>query len=297
MGQKLGGDNILAEKDIVFYKSFSYGFQMVYDFNFHESDSVIRFLKASYPKRAMTHFLASNHYWWILASGEDNEKTRALFKEALEKMISSISKDKKEILYHEELFIKISNFAFKARLELLEYNFIRSVLYLDDCVHYLKKSFGHEGEYPVYSLTSGLYNYFSDYGTRTYPVLYPYFLFAPKGNIKQGIGQLEAASKSTNVFLKTEGQYFLMKIYLETRKEPLKALPYALVLTHRSPENLCYQYMLLKIYLDSDNFPMAKKQLEVLNFQALMNSSLTANQKTYYLKQAQENMKEYYKKK
>src|SRR6202007_2633622 len=93
-------------------------------------------------------------------------------------------------------YYAIMAYAYKARLELLDKNYFSSVSNLNNCTSILKYSFGKEEQYNWFYLTSGLYNYFIEWGKQNYKVLSAYTILYPKGDLKKGLSQLQLASKS-----------------------------------------------------------------------------------------------------
>ncbi len=270
------------------------GFEYIYNFEFVKADSLIGVMRKKYAMQPMTYLLSANYFWWMIISGEDNAVNRLRFRQDLDLANTILKSQPSDSLSNEELFILINTYSFKSRLELKQKNYLKGMYYVNDCIRYLKTSFGKEDEYEPFLFTSGIYNYFCDFGMQNYPVLYPSLLFLPEGDMKLGLKQLEKVSKSKEMLLSNEGTYFLLKIYLEMEKEPSKAVDYAEVLVNRHPNNIVYQYLLFKALISGDNYPQASKQLEAVNRAALTNPKLTPSQKEHFLKMAKEDLRGYF---
>lgn len=283
-----------AKASSALFTQVNQGFEYIYNFEFVKADSLIGVMRKKYAMQPMTYLLSANYFWWMIISGEDNEINRLRFRQDLDLANTILKSQPSDSLSNEELFILINTYSFKSRLELKQKNYLKGMFYVNDCIRYLKTSFGKENEYEPFLFTSGIYNYFCDYGMQNYPILYPSLLFLPEGNMKLGLQQLEKVSKSKEMLLSNEGTYFLLKIYLDMEKEPSKAVDYAEVLVNRHPNNIVYQYLLFKALISGDNFPQASKQLEAVNRAALTNQKLTLSQKEHFLKMAKDDLRSYF---
>jgi hypothetical protein len=174
---------------------------------------------------------------------------------------------------------------------LLHYKIISAIAKLDECIKYFKLSFGNEAKFAPFSLTSGLYNYFVAYATDTYPITVPYFMFYPKGDIVKGLAQLSVASISPDIILNTEGNYFLMKIYFEQRKNFVIAKAYSRNLVAKYPKNLLYQYFYFSILNKGGEKIAAQNQIKVLMKQAYENKQISQKQRNYFINMAEKEIK------
>jgi hypothetical protein len=201
--------------------------------------------------------------------------------------VASVKANNKTSLTNEEVFVFINLYAFRVRLDLLHYKILSAVLKLDECIKYFKLSLGNEPKYVPFNLTSGLYNYFVAYATDKYPIVVAYFMFYPKGDIVKGISQLTVSSQSQDIIMNTEGNYFLMKIYFEQRKNNIIAKAYAKNLIAKYPKNLLYQYFYFSILNKGGEKPAAQAQLKTLMKQSYANTQITQKQRNYFITMAQ----------
>jgi len=267
------------------------GCDLIYRFNFSKADSLVNNLKLTHNNEPETYLLSANYYWWQIISGEDNPKNRKNYILNLE-IASQKIKDKNE---DEKLYALINIYAFKARIEGLNKNYLRAFSHINQSIDNIEKSFGREEKFEYFYLTSGLYNYYGATAEKHYPVLIPYLAFLPKSNKEKGLGYLNKCIVSKDVILQTEGNYFLMKIFMEENK-PAKALNYADFLTGNYPSNLLYCYYRFKLFLDSNHKENAMKMLTALNVETIKNKqNLTESQQKHFLNLAKRDLEIYYK--
>ena len=268
-------------------------FEALYNFEFSRADSLIQKLKAGYSDFPETHLLATTYYWWLIVSGEDNSDNRKLYKKEIEKTLQLLNEKDNNFLSNEDIGNYINAYAYKTRIELFNHQLISGFVHLNNCIGYLKKSFEKENEYELFYFTSGLYNYFTAYSSKEYPYLRPYLVLHPKGNMEKGTTQLFSAYKSSNVLIKTEATYFLMKIFFEREQDYTKAEFFAKNLTEKYPDNLIYQYYYYTIFLVQDKKEAAIQQIAKLTASAESNVQLSEKQKKHFIEMAQDDLRKY----
>ena len=220
----------------------------LYEFRFLDADSIITSLEIDHPNHFLSAIARSQYHWWRIISQKDSPILRKNYLESLEIA-------EKKILEHfnklnpsnEHVFYLINIYAFRARLDLLNHNYIKALGHLRKSLDYIKVSLNKENEYNHFLLTSGLYNYTIGYGQDKFPFLKIYSFWIPKGDVLQGIKLLEKAARGNDELIKTEANYFLMKIYLEMENNLSLALPYAKWLVDKYPDNIIYVYHYYKI--------------------------------------------------
>lgn len=279
--------NTSADVKPYVYKAFQY----IYNFEFKKADSVRTIVNKSFPGAPYTHLLNANYYWWRIISGEDAPENITNYNNVVSSAVAAVKGNKKASFSNEEIFVFINLYAFRVRLDLLHYKIISAITKLDECIKYFKLSFGNETKYAPFSLTSGLYNYFVAYATDTYPITVPYFMFYPKGDIVKGLAQLSSASVSPDIILNAEGNYFLMKIYFEQRKNFVIAKAYSKNLVAKYPKNLLYQYFYFSILNKGGEKAPARTQLNNLMKQAYDNKQLSQKQRNYFINMAEKEIK------
>jgi len=266
-------------------------FQHIYNFEFQRADSIRQKLVKTNPFSPFTYLLNANYYWWQIIAGDDSPSNVSTYNSIVANAVSLVNSRKNTSLSDEEAFVFINLFAFRVRLELLHYKIFSAVSKLDDCIDYFKMSLGNESRYAPFYLTSGLYNYFVSYANDNYPIVSPLFLFYPKGDVVKGISQLNTASQSKDIILNAEGNYFLMKIYFEQRKNNLIAKSYSNNLVVKYPNNLLYQYFYMSILKKSGDKTNALVQKKLLTQRAQSNPQISLKQKNYFINMASKEVK------
>lgn len=271
------------------------GFSYLYNYQFEKADSVAK--KLSKEKNPLALIYRMNYNWWLIVSGEDNIANRQNLKSDSDTILSFYLKRNKKKVNDEITYYAVMAYAYKARLELLDKNYFSSVGNLNNCMGILKHTFGKEEGYQWFYLTTGLYNYFIEWGKQNYKILAGYTILYPKGDLKKGLGQLQTASKSIDAVLSTEGLYFYSKVNLEEEKKYDVAENSILELKKRYPQNILYQYLYFKLFLNSDRLEAAKEQYVVLNLMGISNKSITIKQRQHFSAVAKKDLEEYYIKK
>ncbi|MBN4049779.1 hypothetical protein JYT36_00970 [Bacteroidales bacterium AH-315-N07] len=276
---------------------FKKGIKALYSYNFTEVNLIKNTLINEFPNSSDSYFLAANYHWWRIITGEDQIKLSDSCHFNLDKAISLMPTKNNTGMDNVQLFQLISLYAFKARVELLNKNHLKTFRYLNKIIDLLKLSFERENEYDSFNLTSGLYNFLSEYAKKEKPLISPLLRFFPKGGMIKGISQLKSIHQSPDELLSAEANYFLTKIYLEAVPDYKEALHHAEFLTKKYPSNLLYQYFVFKTYLTNDQATKAMEQINTLIIYSNSNQNISVLQKNYYIKYAYYKLGQFFKKK
>jgi len=255
----------------------------LYNFQFQVSDSIIRRMEENFSEHYMPHLMRAQYYWWQIISNDLDLLQQGNYRASLVKA-ESLAKEKvktKNYNYN-DVFQFINLYALKARIELLNSEYLRALRHMRNSVEFLELSLGKENIHPDFHLTSGLYNYMAEYGSRRYPFLMVYALFYPRGDMQKGLEQLKLAAYSSNIVIKSEAHYFLMKILLELEQDFTQALHHAAWLVSEYPDNLIYLYhyheILLLLKKNERAIEIRKDFFEILN----NNKQLSLSQRKYF---------------
>ncbi len=257
--------------------------QYLYHFQFHDADSLISQLEKEYPDHYLPHFVRANYFWWQIVSSSDQHQYKEEYYEALKKAenflepLTDVSNPDDN-----DLFFMINTLAFKARLDVMNGDYFRSLRHLNRSLRLIEYSLGRESQHSPLYLTSGLYNYLADYGKKRYPFLALYPLIYPSGNMETGLDYLKMAAMGSDTLVKAEAHYFLMRIYMEPENNHEKALEHAQWLTDQYPANLIFRYY-HKTILKEMGQPdlVAELQKEFAGF-LKKNEQLSTDQKSYF---------------
>jgi hypothetical protein len=256
----------------------------IYDFRFHDADSLLNHMETNYRGSYLPHLVRAGFYWWLIISEDDSSVNKERYIASLSKAEISINTVfQNNSYYYKDIFHLINLYALKARLDLLNGNYLKALRHMKNCVDFIDISLGKEKAYPDFNLTSGLYNYLSDYGTRKYPFLVFYSLMYPRGNMLKGLEQLKVATQNDDEVIRTEAHYFLMKIYIELEKNYEEALYHASYLTEKHPGNLIFLYHYYQLLQLQGKAEMASEVKSDYKYQLKFNTHLSSRQKQYLI--------------
>ncbi|MHC1706268.1 MAG: hypothetical protein AB9842_01970 [Bacteroidales bacterium] len=221
--------------------AFYQGMLTLYSFRFSDTYKICCKLKQDYPDSPWGFVLESNYCWWKIISGENNPEVRKLFFDALNQ--SEIRTSKKNI--DESLYCRIIINSLRSRFELLNKNYLKTLLILNKSKRLVQQMDGKENEYEPFFLTQGLFQYFIAIAKEKTGFIS--YLLHYKADKEKGLAFLNALTHTENRILRTESNYFLMKIFLEIEHDPVKAKPHADYLLTWYPENSIFCFYNQKV--------------------------------------------------
>jgi len=230
-------------------------FDLCYQFKFNSADSLMNsyFNSMKSGEELELNLLQSHILWWKIISGLNDKITIQDYYKTLKKAEFYFQKEKDKGYAY--LYKGIRIYSYMARMDGMNKNYLKALFRLNSCVKFLEKSFGSETKYPFFYLSSGLYNYHIVAAQKQHPIITPYLWLYPKGNETKGIEQLKLAAESQNKYLSSEGQYFLIKIFLD-QKRYNEAMNYSAALQQKYPNNAVFMYyqflLLLKLNMVND---------------------------------------------
>lgn len=268
--------------------------ELCYQFKLKSADSLLNiyFSQVKAGEEVELNMLKANIYWWKIISGINDKSTKSIYYQTLSTAEKLYNKEADKGYAH--LYKGISLYGYMARMDGLNKNYLKAFFRVNNCLKYLEKSFGAESKYPFFYLSSGLYNYHIVVTAKQYPVIAPYLYLYPKGDQSKGIEFLQIAAKHSNRYLSTEGNYFLMKLYLEEKKYSL-ALSYVNELLNRFPQNAIFQYYKFNIQLQAGNASEAIITSHQLMNELKKNKQLNIIQITHFEHLIAEDQKKYNK--
>jgi hypothetical protein len=260
-------------------------YSATYHFQFLKADSLIRKNDAFLKSDPEYNLAVVNYYWYRLISGEENKKYSTLISARIRNM-EPLLKNAGAQVKDQLLFLMISISAYKARVSLLDYSYFSAMSDLSNYYALLKKSFGLEESYHPFFLTTGLYLFFTGYAKEKVPVLTPLLNHYNAGNKDVGIQYLKIASNSEDWKVRQEARYFLMKVYFDVYHNYRESAKYCNMLLAEYPENLLFQYYILKISLGVNQIDNARNRMLLLEKAAGRNLQLTSGERSYYIGEA-----------
>lgn len=268
-------------------------FSEIYQFNFRSSDSLIKLL----PENMNVNWkkmIRANYLWWKLMSGEENNLE---LKRDFIKILNEVIKDlrKNDFSNDQDLYCLITAHALKSRLNLMEGNYFKGLFNIDYAVSFIVKSLGKEKTNESFVITSGLLYYFAEYSAMKYAFTKPYFRDVKEAGMAHGLAVLERGAFSTDNIVKTESNYFLVKLYQEVEHKYNRAIPHIKSLCLWYPKNILYWYQYFDCLISSKQKEEALKVMSKIYLLVNANNTLTNNQKLYFKNKATERLKDYYK--
>jgi hypothetical protein len=261
-------------------------FKNLYNFSFREADSMVVVMSGSGIDISTLSNIKANLAWWKLLSGDAVERNLITCDSILHESISQVSKVKSQDI--NSLLNIIYSYSLKARLENYKGNKLKSLIYFYKSITFIDECLEIPCKDEKLNLVCGLYFYFMDYIENEYFLINAVFFSYPKGDKKKGLMYLHECSLTENEMIRTEANYFLLKIYAYTEKDYLAAYQNALALTQQHPDNLVYCLEQLRLLLKM------KKDVEAESYQkkliGLIRSSnkINASQKDHFISQLEE---------
>lgn len=258
-------------------------FKYLYNFSFHEADSIVVVMNGSGMDNSTLSNIKANLAWWKLLSGDAIEMNLKTCDSLLHESISLGSKVKNRDV--NSLLNIIYSYSLKARLENYKGNKLKSLIYFYKSITFINECLEIPGKDEKLNLVFGLYFYFMDYIENEYFLINAMFFSYPKGDKKKGLLYLRECSLSDNEMIRTEANYFLLKIYAYTEKDYLTAYQTALSLTQQHPDNLVYCLEQLNLLLKM------KKNIEALTYQRKLieqirsSNKINGSQKDHFISQ------------
>jgi len=249
----------------------------IYSYNFSEAYQSLKNQKHE-PKAEAALWV--NYYWWLAISGENEAENFANCNLWLKKLEAVLTNEKNK--NNEYLFYKVMLHAYQSRLSMFFKNYLKAGLNLHYCNTELKTSIQKIEEFDKFYFSSGLYYYFVEKSLTDYPILYAYLAFFPKGDKNTGIQFLKKATENTDIMVRTESLYFLMRIYFEFEKNYATSLIYVNKLIEMYPQNLVFRYYKVQILKKAGYKTACETEVKNLNITATNNKALSSVQQSHF---------------
>jgi hypothetical protein len=191
--------------------------------------------------------IKANLAWWKLLSGDSIKTNLKICNSIIDESIRfGLKNNDRDI---NSLLNIIYSYSLKARLENYRGNTLKSLIYFYKSIAYIEKCLDSPVKDERLNLVLGLYFYFIDYIENEYYIMRALLFSIPGGDKNKGLKYLEGCSTSANEMIRTEANYFLLKIYAYTEKNYLKAYENARILTQQHPNNMVYSLEQFKLML------------------------------------------------
>jgi tetratricopeptide (TPR) repeat protein len=224
-------------KNVVVQMEATQAMNDLYNFKFDRAANQFRWFQEKFPEHPLPDFLLALNEWWKIMPNPDNKQYDEAFLNYLDKSIEKAykiyRKDRENI---DASFFLAASYAFKSRLHSDRKHWSRAVFAAKNALNYLRRGEKLAELSPELLMGEGLYNYYSVWIPKNYPLLRPVLLFFKKGDPKKGLQQLDEAARNA-FYTRIEAQNFLMRIYRNEESAPEKAYPIAQYLSQTFPDN------------------------------------------------------------
>ncbi|MFC4871520.1 tetratricopeptide repeat protein [Negadavirga shengliensis] len=237
----------------------------MYNFDFQTAERGFEVMRYTYPDHPLPYFLMGLSQWWKIAVDTENKKYDEAF---LRYTDISIEKAKKIIDREEDnkeaAFFLSAAYGFQGRLYSERQNWTKAAFAGKNALKYLELSKGEEELNPELLLGDALFNYFSVWIPKNYPLLKPIMMLFPKGDKDLGLKQLEEVAENA-FYARVEAQYFLFRLYASEEKNPFKALSITSYLHEKYPNNpYFHRFYARQLYAVGRGVDAMQVSLEIL---------------------------------
>jgi len=263
------------------------GVAFVYNLEFEKAESDFRQLVKARPSDPAGHFFLAMVVWWRILLNIDNTSHDDRFYSMLGNVISlcdqRLDKNENDV---RALFFKGGAIGFRGRLRAHREEWLKAANDGRLALPIVQKAYELEPKNYDVLLGIGIYNYYAEIIPDQYPFVKPVMVLFPKGDKKKGIEQLRDAAEKAK-YADIEASYFLLQLYTNYEKEYHHALPIALRLHQRFPNNPVFHRYVGRSYAAVGLWPEMKQTFEEV-LQRVKNKDLGYNasaerESEYYL--------------
>jgi hypothetical protein len=219
-----------------------------------------------------------NYYWWMVVAGEVNEPMKKKVLAYLDGMEQKLNKNEQSSGYRIMMLYKL-------RFRLLykdNFHVFKLLSEFNGIVEHGRQ--GSDCGMKDYTrLIGNLIDYLTLVLYEKYPFFSSMFINKEKPNKTVIIKEIQALTISDNLIIRTESNYWLMKLYLENELDYIAAEKYALHLVKDYPFNYIFSYYYASVLLKNKNFLLASEEIKRAMSFLDMNESLTQAQKAHGL--------------
>ena len=237
----------------------------MYNYNFAAAETEFMWMRHRYPGHALPYFELALSYWWRIAPNPENEEYDKIFLAYLDTTIQKSYKALKKYPNNAEAsFFLAGAYGFKGRLYAERKAWTKAALAGKNALKYLRRSKDDIALSPEFLFGEGLYNYYSVWIPANYPSLKLITMFFSKGDKKLGLEQLTEVSKNA-FYTRTEGLYFLMRIYANEEKMPQLSYKIADQLHKLYPNNpYFHRYYAMAQFLQNNTLESVRSSVDLL---------------------------------
>ena len=231
------------------------GIDAVYNLDFPTAINEFETMIALRPKHPAGHFFRAMVEWEKTHIDIDNESYDDMFYDLLDKVIDicdeRLDENPDDIT---ALFFKGGSIGFRGRLRAHRDQWLRAANDGRRALPIVRRIQELDPNNYDVLLGTGIYDYFAEAIPDEYPFLKPLMVFFPSGNKEKGIRDLRAASEKAK-YAAVESAYFLIQVYYNYEHKPANAMPLALKLAVRFPNNPLFARYLGRCFVQMGIWP------------------------------------------
>lgn len=210
----------------------------VYNLSFKKADSLIKVYESKVTDKKLLLTFKTYLAWWRILSGDDVERNIKSCDNLTDELLAILNKDKK---YNSNLALNyISVYSLKSRLKNFTSDKFKSLFYFYNSKEHIntleKVKIRDENILFALGVYYSLYGHIQD----KFFINMSFKPGAKKTDKQNAINNLEACTTSKNQIIRTESNYFLMKIYSVLEKNPGLAMSKVDTLIKMYPENCVF---------------------------------------------------------
>ncbi|NID13626.1 tetratricopeptide repeat protein [Fibrivirga algicola] len=163
----------------------------------------------------------------------------------------------------ELIFTYFTTEAMLTRMAYFDHQTLKSVGYAKKAYSYLQKGRPYRQQYPDFSLSSGLYDYYREEYPALHPVYKPLVWFMKSGDKQNGLAQLLVALRQS-LFSQVEATLYLTHILTDYEDRASEALPYLAQLAKQYPNNPFFTARYAEVLLHAGRLAQATPLIDSL---------------------------------
>ncbi|MBU1298179.1 MAG: hypothetical protein KKF20_01780 [Bacteroidetes bacterium] len=213
------------------------GVDFIYGMQFDSARSEFQKLIKINPSHPSGYFFIAMVEWWKILIDPDDKSSDGRFYSLLANVISICDK-RLEANPNDVtgLFFKGGAIGFRGRLRVHREQWLHAANDGRLAIPIVHQAYKLEPDNIDVLLGMGIYNYYRDVIPNEYPIIKPFVILFPPGDKMLGIQQLKQAADQAK-YANIEATYFLIQLLLNYEKQYSQALPLALKIFKKYPNN------------------------------------------------------------
>jgi tetratricopeptide (TPR) repeat protein len=238
------------------------GIEYVYNLSFDSARAEFQFLVHQKPDHPAGYFFLAMVDWWRIASDIENTSHDDHFLSELDRVIDLCDKrlGKNE---HDTaaLFFKGGALGFQGRLHGNREDWVQAANDGRMALPIVEDAYRLAPANDDVLLGMGVYHYYAAVIPDQYPIVKPLMVFFPKGDKEKGLRELRDAAANAR-YANFEATYFLLQILQNFEKRYGEALPLALTLHARFPNNAIFHKYVGRCYATVGNWDACARSFD-----------------------------------